>query len=40
VTVPGIPVKLSQTPGRIERRAPRLGEHTDVILSELRTQAK
>ena len=40
VIVPGIPVKLSQTPGRVERRAPRLGEHTDAILRDLRAQAK
>jgi crotonobetainyl-CoA:carnitine CoA-transferase CaiB-like acyl-CoA transferase len=40
VIVPGIPVKLSQTPGRVERRAPRLGEHTDAILRELRAQPK
>jgi len=29
------PVDLSDTPGRFRRRAPRLGEHTDEILSEL-----
>ena len=28
----GIPVKLSATPGRIARPAPRLGEHTDEVL--------
>ena len=28
----GIPVKLSQTPGRIRRRAPDLGEHTQEVL--------
>jgi crotonobetainyl-CoA:carnitine CoA-transferase CaiB-like acyl-CoA transferase len=28
----GIPVKLSETPGRIRRVPPRLGEHTDEIL--------
>ena len=31
----GIPVKLSGTPGRIERPAPLLGEHTDEILAGL-----
>jgi crotonobetainyl-CoA:carnitine CoA-transferase CaiB-like acyl-CoA transferase len=36
VIVPGVPVKLSQTPGRVARRAPRLGEHTEAILAELR----
>ncbi len=30
----GIPVKLSQTPGRIRRRAPALGEHSAEILIE------
>jgi crotonobetainyl-CoA:carnitine CoA-transferase CaiB-like acyl-CoA transferase len=28
----GIPVKLSQTPGKLRRPAPRLGEHTDEVL--------
>jgi crotonobetainyl-CoA:carnitine CoA-transferase CaiB-like acyl-CoA transferase len=31
----GIPVKLSDTPGRIRRAAPLLGEHTAEILTEL-----
>ena len=31
----GIPVKLSDTPGRIGRPAPLLGQHTDEILGEL-----
>ena len=30
----GIPVKLSETPGRIRRRAPALGEHSREILLE------
>ncbi|MFN0090602.1 MAG: CaiB/BaiF CoA transferase family protein [Acidimicrobiales bacterium] len=30
----GLPVKLSANPGRIERRPPRLGEHTDEVLAE------
>jgi crotonobetainyl-CoA:carnitine CoA-transferase CaiB-like acyl-CoA transferase len=30
-----VPVRLSQTPGSIRRRAPLLGEHTDEILEEL-----
>ncbi|MFI4975497.1 MAG: CaiB/BaiF CoA transferase family protein [Caulobacterales bacterium] len=34
------PVKLSQTPGAIEHRAPILGEHTDAILSELGYDAR
>lgn len=29
------PVKLSETPGGIRRRAPTLGEHTDAILQQL-----
>ena len=31
----GIPVKLSETPGRIRRAAPLLGEHTAEVLREL-----
>ena len=31
----GVPVKFGETPARIERRPPLLGEHTDEILSEL-----
>jgi len=31
----GLPVKLSQTPGSIERRPPLHGEHSDEILEEL-----
>jgi crotonobetainyl-CoA:carnitine CoA-transferase CaiB-like acyl-CoA transferase len=30
-----VPVRLSETPGAIRRRAPLLGEHTDEILAEL-----
>jgi crotonobetainyl-CoA:carnitine CoA-transferase CaiB-like acyl-CoA transferase len=29
----GLPIKLSETPGAIERRPPLLGEHTDEILT-------
>jgi crotonobetainyl-CoA:carnitine CoA-transferase CaiB-like acyl-CoA transferase len=35
VPLPGIPVKLSQTPGKIETRAPGLGEHNDTIYGQL-----
>ncbi|MFQ5521052.1 MAG: CoA transferase, partial [Candidatus Methylomirabilia bacterium] len=31
----GIPIKLSQTPGRIRRPAPLLGQHTAEILADL-----
>jgi crotonobetainyl-CoA:carnitine CoA-transferase CaiB-like acyl-CoA transferase len=31
VPLPGIPVKLSETPGKIETNAPRLGEHNEEI---------
>jgi crotonobetainyl-CoA:carnitine CoA-transferase CaiB-like acyl-CoA transferase len=31
----GIPIKLSETPGRVETRPPRFGEHTDAVLAEL-----
>ncbi|HEX7126572.1 MAG TPA: CoA transferase [Thermodesulfobacteriota bacterium] len=31
----GVPVKLSETPGAVDRPAPLLGEHTDAILEEL-----
>lgn len=33
VAVPGVPVKLSVTPGGVRRRAPLLGEHSREILS-------
>ena len=31
----GIPIKLSETPGRFRRSAPALGEHTDEVLTDL-----
>lgn len=34
VRVPGVPVKLSGTPGSVRRRAPILAEHTDEVLRE------
>jgi crotonobetainyl-CoA:carnitine CoA-transferase CaiB-like acyl-CoA transferase len=34
-TVPGVPVKLSVTPGSVRHRAPRLGEHTREVLLEM-----
>jgi crotonobetainyl-CoA:carnitine CoA-transferase CaiB-like acyl-CoA transferase len=35
VQVLGVPVKLSSTPGAINRPPPRLGEHTGAVLQEL-----
>ncbi|HAX23306.1 MAG TPA: CoA transferase [Hydrogenophaga sp.] len=35
VSVPGVPVKLSQTPGQVRHRAPMLGEHTREVLKSL-----
>ncbi|MGA9769675.1 MAG: CoA transferase [Blastocatellia bacterium] len=35
VPVANTPVRLSETPGEVRRRAPTLGEHTDEVLSEL-----
>jgi crotonobetainyl-CoA:carnitine CoA-transferase CaiB-like acyl-CoA transferase len=34
VTIAGIPIKLSRTPGSIRRRAPLLGEHTAEVMKE------
>ncbi len=33
--VPDLPLRLSRTPGGIQRRPPTLGEHTDQVLAEL-----
>ena len=35
VEVPGIPIKLSETPGSVNAPAPSLGEHTTAVLTEL-----
>jgi len=35
VRAPGIPVRLSETPGSVRRAPPLLGEHTDEVLGEL-----
>ncbi|HKP86031.1 MAG TPA: CoA transferase [Blastocatellia bacterium] len=35
VPVASAPVRLSETPGEVRRRAPTLGEHTDEVLTEL-----
>lgn len=37
--MPGIPVRMSRTPGSIRRHAPGLGEHTDEVLRELEARA-
>ena len=35
VRLPGNPIKVSGMPGTISNPAPRLGEHTDLILREV-----
>ena len=35
VEVPGVPIKLSDTPGNVDAPAPSLGEHTTEILTEV-----
>ncbi|MDY6853947.1 MAG: CoA transferase [Thermodesulfobacteriota bacterium] len=35
IKVPGIPVKLSETPGRVQGTAPELGQHTEEILIDI-----
>ena len=35
VQIPGIPIKLSKTPGQIDAPAPNLGEHTSEVLTGL-----
>ncbi len=35
IKVAGLPIKLSETPGRIERHPPHLGEHTEEVLRAL-----
>lgn len=35
IGIPGVPIKLSKTPGRVDAPAPNLGEHSEEILSEL-----
>ena len=35
LTVPGIPLRLGRTPGKVRRPPPRLGEHTAQILAQI-----
>lgn len=35
ITIPGVPFRLSRTPGQVRRPAPRLGEHNVEIYGEL-----
>ena len=35
VQIPGMPIKLSETPGQIDAPAPNLGEHTSEVLTDL-----
>ena len=39
ITYPGAPFRMSDTPWQVGSRAPRLGEHTDEILSGLQSTA-
>jgi crotonobetainyl-CoA:carnitine CoA-transferase CaiB-like acyl-CoA transferase len=34
LTLTGIPIKLSETPGEVRRAPPRLGEHTEPVLRD------
>lgn len=34
ISMAGVPIKLSATPGKVHGRAPRLGEHTEEILAQ------
>jgi crotonobetainyl-CoA:carnitine CoA-transferase CaiB-like acyl-CoA transferase len=35
MSMPGLPIKFSETPGAIRLAPPRLGEHTRVVLQEV-----
>ncbi len=35
VRVPGVPIAFDRTPGRVRRRPPAVGEHTDEVVAEL-----
>jgi CoA:oxalate CoA-transferase len=34
ISMAGVPIKLSATPGKVYGRAPRLGEHTEEVLAQ------
>jgi CoA:oxalate CoA-transferase len=34
ISMAGVPIKLSATPGKVHGRAPRLGEHTEEVLAQ------
>lgn len=40
VLMQNVPVRLSETPGRVEVAGPRLGEHTDAVLEEFGIDAE
>ncbi len=40
VRMTGFPIKFSETPARVHRPAPALGEHTDEVLRESRLQRR
>lgn len=35
IRIPGVPIKMHETPGAVDKPAPLLGEHTDQVLKEL-----
>ncbi len=40
VQIAGVPIKMTETPGRVRHRAPLLGEHTDQYLQEIGCSAE
>jgi crotonobetainyl-CoA:carnitine CoA-transferase CaiB-like acyl-CoA transferase len=35
ISVNGVPIKLSTTPGQVQDAPPRLGEHTEMVLGDI-----